>query len=90
MNNYSPTPEQIAEECLAIQSGWTVAERLRRGTHKLMSYSPPSTDSSAKTDLPEVIEEFVGCLVVTAMGQRTSGRLHFRDNDQLDSRSCCP
>lgn len=31
---YEPTPDEIREACLAIQKGWTDAERRRRSTHR--------------------------------------------------------
>lgn len=44
--DYMPTPDQIAETCLLIQSGWSEEERQRRWHQqlhesKLLKYSKP-------------------------------------------------
>jgi hypothetical protein len=43
---YLPTPEQIAAECLAIQSGWSNSERRRRAGRDGMQqrWLPPGAD----------------------------------------------
>jgi hypothetical protein len=59
-SRYLPTPAEILVGCAAVQAGWTEAERLRRGTHKLKSYSPaPSTGRSAKSVLPDGVDAVI-------------------------------
>lgn len=53
--HFVPTPAQIRETCLAIQSGWTVAERRQRwcGPRRERWLPPIVAPAAANSDLTD-------------------------------------